>query len=34
MTWSIHGPRLLQMRDVTHAAVVVHCKWVTTKQMQ
>ena len=34
LTWIIHGPRLLQMRGVTHAAVVVHRKWVTTKQMQ
>ena len=33
-TWIIHGPRLLQMRGVTHTAVVVHRKWVTTKQMQ
>jgi len=28
----IHESRLLQMRGVTHAAVVVHRKWVTTKQ--
>ncbi len=31
ITWIIHGPRLLQMRGVTHAAVIVHRKWVTTK---
>ena len=33
-TWIIHEPRLLQMRGVTHVAVVVHRKWVTTNQMQ
>jgi len=31
--WIIHEPRLLQMRGVSYAAVVVHRKWVTTKQM-
>jgi len=34
LAWIIHGPRLLQMRGVTYAAVVVHRKWVTTKPMQ
>jgi len=31
--WIIRESRLLQMRGVTHAAVVVHRKWVITKQM-
>jgi hypothetical protein len=34
LTWIIHGPRFLQMRGMTHAAMVVHRKWVITKQMQ
>jgi len=34
LAWIIHEPRLMQMRGVTHAAVVVHRKWVTTKQMR
>jgi hypothetical protein len=34
LSWIIHGLRLLQMRGVTHAAVAVHRKWFTTKQMQ
>jgi hypothetical protein len=32
--WIIHEPWLLQMRDVTHAVVVIHRKWVTKKKMQ
>jgi len=32
LTWIIHEPRLLQMRGVIHAAVVLHRKRVTTKQ--
>ena len=33
LAWIIHEPRLMQMRGVSHAAVVVYRKWVTTKQM-
>jgi len=32
--WTIHESRLLQLRGVMDAAVVLHRKSITTKQMQ
>jgi len=33
LTWIIHKSRLLQMRDMRHEAVVLHCECLITKQM-
>jgi hypothetical protein len=34
LTWIIHESRLLQLQGVMDAAVVLHRKSITTKQMQ
>jgi hypothetical protein len=34
LAWIIHESRLLQLRGVMDAAVVLHRKSITTKQMQ